>query len=211
MKTRFPALLLLATVAILVGCRATATAAPVGIQPGRVAAASPATTTQRTAATIPGGALTAPTAACPGQEDLEASPLDQQRTMGCMVNFARRAAGLPELTKTASLERSAADKLADILGCDDFSHAACGRGFTYWMRETGYFSVPCWHVGENLAWGVGDYSSVRSIFVAWMHSPDHRANILGNYAETGLALRVGSLGGRSAVHVWAEHFGSRCD
>jgi len=36
---------------------------------------------------------------------------------------------------------------------------------------------------------------VRSIFRLWMHSPGHRANILGPYDEIGIGLRVGSLEG----------------
>lgn len=131
--------------------------------------------------------------------------------MECMVNFARRQAGLGELVNTDALAQSAHDKSFDILRCDSFSHFACGRAFTYWMKETGYISTPCWRVGENLAWGTGEYGSVRSIFTAWMHSPGHRENVLGNFDETGLSLRVGTLEGHAGTRVWAEHFGSHCD
>ncbi len=131
--------------------------------------------------------------------------------MDCMVNFARREAGLGELADADALAQSARDKSLDILSCDSFSHSACGREFTYWMKETGYMSSPCWRVGENLAWGTGEYGSVRSIFTAWMRSPDHRANVLGDFDETGLSLQVGTLEGNPGTRVWAEHFGSHCD
>jgi len=131
--------------------------------------------------------------------------------MGCMVNFARRQSGLDELVDTGSLAQSADDKSLDILRCDSFSHSACGREFTYWMKETGYTSTPCWRVGENLAWGSGEYGTVRSIFVAWMRSPEHRANVLGDFDETGLSLRLGTLEGNPETRVWTEHFGSHCD
>lgn len=131
--------------------------------------------------------------------------------MDCMVNFARRQAGLGELASADALAQSAHDKSLDILSCDSFSHFACGREFTYWMKETGYMSTPCWRVGENLAWGTGEYGSVRSIFIAWMGSPDHRANVLGDFDETGLNLQVGTLEGNPGTRVWAEHFGSHCD
>ena len=51
---------------------------------------------------------------------------------------------------------------------------------------------------------------MRSIFRAWIHSPEHRANILGHYTQIGVGLRVGDLGGDQEVHVWTQHFGSHC-
>lgn len=194
---------------------AVATAAPsaaaVGIQGHRVVAAAAAPTAKRATATADGGELIASSAACPGQEDLSAPTADQEQAMECMVNFARRQAGLGELADTEALAQSAHDKSLDILSCDSFSHTACGREFTYWMKETGYMSTPCWRVGENLAWGTGEYGSVRSIFTAWMRSPDHRANVLGDFDETGLSLQVGTLEGNPGTRVWAQHFGSHCD
>jgi uncharacterized protein YkwD len=163
------------------------------------------------AAGAAGGSLIAPAGACPAQQELRAPAVDQEQTMACMVNFARRQAGLGSLTEAAALSESALDKSEDVLRCDSFSHSACGREFTYWMKETGYISTPCWRVGENLAWGTGEYGTVRSIFIAWMRSPEHRANVLGDFDETGLSVRVGSLEGRPGTRVWAEHFGSHCD
>jgi uncharacterized protein YkwD len=182
-----------------------------GIQAHRVAAAAPAKTVERAIATGHSGELIASSTACPSQENLGAPLAGQEEAMACMVNFARNQAGLGELADSGELAQSARDKSRDILDCDSFSHFACGREFTYWMKETGYMSTPCWRVGENLAWGTGEYGSVRSIFVAWMHSPDHRANILGEFDETGLSLQVGALEGNAETRVWAQHFGSHCD
>jgi uncharacterized protein YkwD len=157
-----------------------------------------------------GGRLIAPQSACPGQERLDASAEAQEATMLCMVGFARVQAGLTQLATDEALEQSAADKGDDILRCDSFSHFACGREFTYWMRQTGYISSSCWRVGENLAWGTGEYGTVRSIFRAWMASPGHRANILDDFSQIGINLRVGTLAGQAGTHVWTEHFGSHC-
>jgi uncharacterized protein YkwD len=162
------------------------------------------------AAGAPKGALIASLAACPNQEDPAAPTAVQEQAMACMVDFARRRVGLNELVDEPALSQSAEDKTRDVLRCDEFSHSACGREFTYWMRQTGYTSAPCWRVGENLAWGTGRYGSVRSIFTAWMRSPTHRANILGDFEESGLSLAVGTLEGLSGTRVWTEHFGSRC-
>jgi uncharacterized protein YkwD len=203
--------LLMITVIALAGMVAASDATAIGLGGARVVAPKRVPTANRSTAPTSGGELVAPPAACPGQEDLGAPAASQEQAMECMVNFARQAAGLNELTGAADLTRSAADKSLDVLRCDSFSHFACGREFTYWMKETGYMSTPCWRVGENLAWGTGEYGSVRSIFVAWMRSPDHRANVLGDFDETGLSLQVGYLEGHSETRVWAEHFGSHCD
>lgn len=157
------------------------------------------------------GQLIAPASACPSQDKLSAPASAQELTMRCMIDFARTRAGLAVLATTPELEQSAGDKGDDILRCDSFSHSACGREFTYWMRRTGYISSQCWRVGENLAWGTGGYGTVRSIFRAWMSSPAHRENILGDFTQTGISMRVGVLAGQADTHVWTQHFGSHCE
>jgi len=165
-------------------------------------------------AAIPTGAVAgmiAPASACPNQEDRAAAAADQEQAMLCMTNFARSQAGEGELEDTVALRESAGDKTRDILQCDSFSHYACGREFTYWMRATGYLSAQCWRVGENLAWGAGEYGSVRSIFRALMRSPEHRANILGDFTQVGIDLQTGPLNGSDRANVWTQHFGSHCE
>jgi uncharacterized protein YkwD len=131
--------------------------------------------------------------------------------MLCMTNFARARYGEGPLVASAALATSAAEKGADILSCDNFSHNACGREFGYWIRANGYVSTPCWRIGENLAWGTGAYGTVGSIFRAWLRSPEHRANLLGDYSEIGIALDTGVLEGHRGAHVWTQHFGSHCE
>jgi uncharacterized protein YkwD len=156
-------------------------------------------------------ALAAPGDSCIGVDDPNAPIAAQEAAMECMVNFARQEAGLPKLADSRRLDGSADSKAGDILRCNQFSHEACGRDFTYWMRRAGYLSGKCWWVGENLAWGTGSLGSARSIMKAWLHSPEHRANLLStNFTQYGLSLRVGSLSGNSDAHVWVNHFGSHC-
>lgn len=150
-------------------------------------------------------------AACPTGALLEAAASAQEQAMLCLVNRARANAGLPPLEPSPDLATSAEDKADDLIACDEFSHYACDREFTYWIREVGYLSADCWRVGENLAWGTGEYGSVSAIFRAWMRSPEHRKNILGDYRQTGLHLAVGTLGGQRNVHVWTQHFGTHCE
>ena len=121
--------------------------------------------------------------------------------MLCLTNYAR----------TRMLDISAWHKSGDILRCDSFSHYACGREFSYWIRASGYMATPCWRVGENLAWGSGRYGTVASIFRAWLRSPEHRENLLdAEFTQVGIDLAVGSLEGASGAHIWTQQFGSQC-
>jgi uncharacterized protein YkwD len=156
------------------------------------------------------GRLIAPIAVCANQTDVRAPIAAQEQAMRCMSNYARKRMRMGRLGHTSALDRSALDKSSDILRCDSFSHYACGRNFTYWMQRVGYLRARCWRVGENIAWGTGDLGSVRAIFRAWIHSPEHRENILGRYNQIGIGLKVGNLAGRSGVRVWTQDFGSHC-
>ncbi|MGN6253696.1 MAG: CAP domain-containing protein [Solirubrobacterales bacterium] len=158
------------------------------------------------AATPAGATAAGARAGCPGQGNASAPAATQERAMLCLVNNARHARGLAPLRALASLNRAADRKSGDVLRCDEFSHEACGREFTYWMSHFGYHG--CLE-GENLAWGSGRYATPRSIFRMWMHSRGHRENILGPYEDTGIGLRIGTLEGNRGAHVWTEEFGSR--
>jgi uncharacterized protein YkwD len=155
--------------------------------------------------------LIAPPSACDDQRDPDAAPAVQEQAMRCMTNFARRHANRGPLRTSRKLDTSAEMKSRDIVRCDSFSHYACGRDFTYWMKRVGYLRANCWRAGENIAWGSGSYGSVRSVFTAWMHSPGHRDNILsGDYRSFGVGFKVGGLGGYRSAHVWVQHFGEHC-
>jgi uncharacterized protein YkwD len=148
---------------------------------------------------------------CAGADDPTAGVAVQEAAMACLVNNARADAGVAKLPDVRKLDVSADHKAADILRCNQFSHEACGRDFLYWFRHAGYTNARCWWAGENLAWGTGSLGSARSIFKAWMHSPPHRANLLGKeFHQMGLSLRIGGLSGRPGAHVWVNHFGSHC-
>lgn len=163
-----------------------------------------------TAASASAASLIAPQSTCPGQTKLEASVAVQESSMLCMANYARTQLGLTELEANPELEASSREKARDILRCDSFSHYACGREFSYWIRASGYLSAECWRAGENLAFGSGTLGSVRSIFRAWMRSPEHRENILGDYSQTGIDLVSGTLEGFAGTRVWTQHFGLHC-
>lgn len=152
--------------------------------------------------------LLAPRGTCP---ESPRGAVAEEAAMLCLTNYARAQAGAPALEPIVSLQDSASEKAEDILRCDSFSHTACGREFTYWIRASGYMSTECWEVGENLAWGTGRYGSVSSIFRAWLRSTEHRENLLDpDYTQVGIDLRVGDLEGAPEAHVWAQQFGHQC-
>jgi uncharacterized protein YkwD len=144
--------------------------------------------------------------ACHGQSNGKAPDDAQERVVLCLVNQARDARGLPPLAPSKALAKAADHKSHDIIRCDEFSHEACGREFTYWMSHFGYEGC---NEGENIAWGSGGLGTPGSIFKAWMRSQGHRENILGPYDEIGIGLRSGKLEGYGGAHVWTQEFGSR--
>jgi uncharacterized protein YkwD len=146
-------------------------------------------------------------AACPGQGDASAPATAQERAMLCLGNRARASRGLEPLAAPGSLAQAAARKSADILRCDQFSHEACGRDFTYWIERSGYEGC---RLGENIAYGNGSFATPRSIFTMWMKSSGHRRNILGPYTDIGIGLQTGTLEGVGGAHVWTQEFGGDC-
>jgi uncharacterized protein YkwD len=150
----------------------------------------------------------APVEICPDQTEPALGAREQAGVMFCMLNFARATNGLVPLQLSRTLGRAAEKKSADILGCDQFSHEACGRPFAYWDRRFGYLKG-CWKVAENIAWGTGTFATVRSIVTHLLESPEHHANILGPYRQVGFGLRVGDLEGNEGAAVWSQDFGSR--
>jgi uncharacterized protein YkwD len=151
-------------------------------------------------------ALPSAAQACHGRNDGRASANAQERAMLCLVNHARSARGLPALVASKDLTKAADHKSRDILRCNQFSHEACDREFTYWMTHFGYEGCS---EGENIAWGSGGLGTPAAIFKAWMRSPGHRENILGPYVDTGIGLQSGKLEGYGGAHVWTQEFGSR--
>lgn len=198
---------ILLVLALLAGLAMAASAAAVGVADNR---AAPSRARSSSAEDEARQGLIAPTGLCPGQTEAGAPATAQRVAMRCMVDFARRSAGLDSLADSSDLDRSAKAKSGDILRCNSFSHFACGRDFTFWMRQVGYIPSHCWRVGENLAWGSGPQRSVRSLFSALIHSPEHRANILGRYSQIGVGLRIGHLARRGVTRVWTQHFGDHC-
>jgi uncharacterized protein YkwD len=92
-----------------------------------------------------------------------------------------------------------------------FSHDSLnGASFVDRIRRAGYVprrKLPS--LGEDLAWGSGEFATPREIVQSWMESPEHRANILrAKFREAGMGVGFGDVGlGEDGV-AYALDFGS---
>jgi len=148
----------------------------------------------------------APAAVCPGQTVEGMSAEEQVGVMFCMTNYARSVNGLAAVSQSRPLARAAEQKSTDIVGCDEFSHEACGRPFTFWDKKYGYLKG-CWKAGENIAWGQGSYGTPAGIVSQWMHSPTHRAIILtAQLHHIGIGLATGTYSGATDATMATADF-----
>lgn len=114
-----------------------------------------------------------------------------------LTNENREEDSLPDLKRSTLLDEAATLKAKDMAAKSYFSHDS-PDGVTpwYWFKEVGYSYA---YAGENLA---VHFSDSEDVVKAWMNSPGHRANILGNdYQEIGIGTAKGTYKGSPTVFV----------
>jgi uncharacterized protein YkwD len=94
------------------------------------------------------------------------------------LNEIRAAHGLAPLDDTHSLTVAATQHNLEMWRYGFFSHDS-KSGAPFWVRIEHWYPPAhrYWAVGENILWnspGIGPQTALR----LWMHSPEHRANIL---------------------------------
>jgi uncharacterized protein YkwD len=148
-------------------------------------------------------------ASCPGSDVAGGPPAQRTAAVLCLTRQARHRAHRVGLQRASALARSAALKVDSIERCGTFSHTPCGRRMWAPMTRTGY-ARGCYAVGENLAWADPGMTP-RDVVSAWLHSPEHRANLLDSrFRDTGVASRVVTLADGDTAELWVQHFGRRC-
>ena len=159
------------------------------------------------AAQDPWAAYLAPESACPGPSDA----VSQDRTMVCLLDYARARKGVAPLRVVYPLNRSSILKALAIVRCADFSHTPCGKPFPATFDAVGYRGEIATSVGVNIAWGAGAAGSPRVVVSGWLNSTDHRENLFSaEWAEQGVAvLPVSHFLGSKDVEVWVSQFGVR--
>ena len=145
----------------------------------------------------------APGAACP----LGGGAAAEKRQAVCLLNYARRRAGLPELRESPLLARAARLKALDIVRCHQFAHTACGRDARAVADDVGYPHV-AW--GENIYLGSGPYAPPRLAVDGWLNSRHHRENLFRReWTEQGIAVLHVKFGSEHDVAIWVSQFGAR--
>lgn len=118
------------------------------------------------------------------------------------TNTNRSSNGLPLLTINSQLNASAQAKAQHMIDGDYWAHVAPdGTQPWYFFQQAGYqYQI----AGENLAYG---FFTSSGVVTAWMNSPTHRDNVLGDYYDVGFGVANGSnyQGGEYTIVV--AHYG----
>lgn len=118
------------------------------------------------------------------------------------TNQSRTSNSLPPLRLDAKLNSSAQAKANDMVTNNYWSHVSpTGVQPWYWFQQSGYVYLTA---GENLAYGFNTGNEVNQ---AWMNSPTHHDNIVGDYADVGFGIANGAnfQGGEYTIVV--AHYG----
>ena len=101
-------------------------------------------------------------------------------------NLERKKNGKPPLRINLALQAFSQAHADTMARNGIMSHDTAGDGsFGSRINKLGYSYS---NAGENVAW---NQQSVVQVMVSWMNSSGHRANILGNFTECGLAVAYG--------------------
>jgi uncharacterized protein YkwD len=113
----------------------------------------------------------------------------------CLLNEQRTNNGLAPVVSNDELASSAVSHSSEMRLDSYFAHdSANGSSFSDRIAATGYLrGASRWVVGENIAWGSLTLGTPQALMVAWMNSPEHRANILDpTFDEIGVGTVWGS-------------------
>jgi uncharacterized protein YkwD len=131
----------------------------------------------------------------------------------CLLNHERTKRDLSKLHANRTLRGVATRYAERMVDLKFFAHVSPSGGtFVQRIKQAAYLaSARAYSIGENLAWGGGELSTPKRIVRAWMHSPEHKANILnGDFEDIGVGVGLGvpvAGGGSGATYV--NEFGRR--
>jgi uncharacterized protein YkwD len=112
----------------------------------------------------------------------------------CLIDGIRAAHHLPALRMNNQLVGVAISQVATMVAWDYFSDVRpTGQTPLSLIDVTGYPAKAAdVAVGQNIAWGTGNYSTPAHIVAEWMASTPHRQIILtGAYRDAGVAVKPG--------------------
>ena len=114
----------------------------------------------------------------------------------CLLNRERTRRGLKRLSESPQLRKSAQGFSQNMVNQNFFDHVS-PSGSTLLSRVrsgTAYLqNVRAYALGENIAWGTGEYATPAETMKSWMASPGHRHNILnGRFRHVGIGIALGA-------------------
>ncbi|KAG6614530.1 SCP-like extracellular protein [Phytophthora cinnamomi] len=126
---------------------------------------------------------------------------DYASAMLAAVNKQRATGGLKPLCLNKKLHAAAQRHSDDMAAKDYMAHdGSDGSTMSERITQAGYdWSA----VAENVAAGQVD---VADVMVAWINSPEHLENIMGDYTMFGSAYAFNKAG--TYQHYWTQDFGS---
>ena len=144
----------------------------------------------------------------------ELTPEQASDAVVCLMNQARRKAGVGKLRSDRRLERAARRHSAAMDDMNFFSHGGPGGSPLGRIQRTGYLSgAPNWGVGENLHWGAHGPGTPQTTVNRWLSSASHRATMLsGRYKQVGVGVARGApIGGGwdDVSAIYTADFGYR--
>ncbi|MFA6486188.1 MAG: CAP domain-containing protein [Candidatus Magasanikbacteria bacterium] len=128
--------------------------------------------------------------------------VEEQRQIIAYTNEIRERQGLPTMSETVVLDRSAGAKALDMASNGYFAHEGPKqRNLAYFLGKAGYDYETA---GENLAMGFAD---AREVVDAWVKSPTHLANLIDkDFTDLGIGIESGYYDGVPTVYI-AQHLG----
>ncbi len=131
----------------------------------------------------------------------------------CLINRQRAQRGLRPLKDSGRLDIAAEQHSEDMVANNYFDHTEpTGVTFASRIMTSGY--VPsgwAYMLGENIAMGTLQLATPAAIVNAWMTSPEHRANILADFQESGIgvvAQAPAEYAGGQPGATYTEDFGA---
>jgi uncharacterized protein YkwD len=113
----------------------------------------------------------------------------------CLVNRMRDNHGLRHLRKNGRLKRAAQKHTRYMRNHRCFGHECPGEPSVLGrLQHVNYIvgGLRSWLYGENIAYGGSSYGTPKAIVRAWMHSPEHRHNILNSgFRQIGIGFTRG--------------------
>ncbi len=133
----------------------------------------------------------------------------------CLVNEQRAKRGLAQLTANSQLGKAAQRYSQAMVRESFFDHVSPGGStlLSRVRRGTAYLrGARSYALGENIAWGSGDYATPKETVEGWMESQGHRDNILNRrYRHIGVGIAIGApedTGGMPAA-TYTTDFGQK--